>query len=60
MAAYFEATRLAGFKEAEAIKYFGRPRGFDPAGLDITPRPTQNVQNDFLTRFSTLEQARKK
>ncbi len=58
VAAFFEATRLAGFTEAEAVKYFGRPRGFDPAGLDITPRPTQEVQTDFLTRFAALEIAR--
>lgn len=60
VAAFFEATRLAGFSETEATKYFGRPRSFDPAGLDLTPRPTQGVQNDFLARFATLEQARKK
>ncbi|MEN5276180.1 HD family hydrolase [Brucella sp. TWI432] len=59
VAAFFEATRLAGFSETEAIKYFGRPRGFDPAGLDLTPRPTQNVQTDFLARFATLEQAQR-
>ncbi|MFQ0814835.1 hydrolase [Brucella anthropi] len=58
VAAFFEATRLAGFTEAEAVKYFGRPRGFDPAGLDITPRPTQDVQADFLARFAALEKAR--
>ena len=28
VAAYFEATMLAGFSETEAGKYFGRPRGF--------------------------------
>jgi 5'-deoxynucleotidase YfbR-like HD superfamily hydrolase len=60
VAAFFEATRLAGFSETEATKYFGRPRSFDPSGLDLTPRPTQSVQNDFLARFATLEQARKK
>lgn len=59
VAAYFEATRLAGFTEAEATKYFGRPRGFDPAELELTPRPTQDVQNDFLARFALLEQARR-
>ena len=59
IAAFFEATRLAGFSEGEAIKYFGRPRGFDPANLDLTPRPTQNVQNDFLARFALLEEKRK-
>lgn len=59
VAAFFEATRLAGFSETEAIKYFGRPRGFDPTELDLTPRPTQDVQDDFLSRFRMLEQKRK-
>lgn len=59
IAAFFEATRLAGFSEGEAIKYFGRPRGFDPANLDLTPRPTQSVQSDFLARFALLEEKRK-
>lgn len=59
VAAFFEATRLAGFTETEAVKYFGRPRGIDPTGLDLTPRPTQNVENDFLACFTTLDQARK-
>lgn len=58
VAAFFEATRLAGFTEAEAVKYFGRPRGVDPAGLDIAARPTQEVQTDFLARFAALEKAR--
>ncbi|MBV2142700.1 HD family hydrolase [Falsochrobactrum sp. TDYN1] len=59
VAAYFEATRLAGFTESEAVKYFGRPRGFDPEGLSLTPRPTQEVQEEFLTCFCELEKARK-
>lgn len=59
VAAYFEATRLAGFSEAEAIKYFGRPRDFDPDSIDLTPLPTQLVQAQFLARFNELEQARK-
>ncbi len=58
VAAFFEATRLAGFSESEAVKYFGRPRGFDPAGLDLSPRPTSVVQDDFLARFAALEAAR--
>lgn len=59
IAAYFEATKLAGFTESEAVKYFGRPRGFDPDGLLLTPRPTQEIQEEFLARFSQLERARK-
>ncbi|PWL18195.1 hydrolase [Falsochrobactrum shanghaiense] len=59
IAAYFEATKLAGFTESEAVKYFGRPRGFDPEGLSLKPRPTQEIQEEFLARFSQLERARK-
>lgn len=58
IAAFFEATRLAGFSEAEAVKYFGRPRDFDPSGLDLTPAPTQAVQAQFLARFAVLDGAR--
>ncbi len=59
VSAFFEATQLAGFTEAEGVKYFGRPRGFDPTGLDLIPRPTQEVQTDFLKRFFKLDQARR-
>ncbi|YBV98032.1 HD family hydrolase [Phyllobacteriaceae bacterium JZ32] len=58
IAAFFEATRLAGFTESEAVRFFGRPRGINPQGLDISPRPTQNVQKDFLDRFFALDAAR--
>lgn len=60
IAAYFEATQLAGFTESEAVKYFGRPRGFHPEGLILHPRPTQAVQSEFLSRFNALENARGK
>lgn len=60
IAAFFEATRLAGFSQTEAVRYFGRPRGIDPQGLDLSPRATQNVQKDFLDRFFTLETERGK
>ena len=58
IAAWFEATRLAGFKESEADILFGRPRSI--AGLDDTlePRATQHVQNAFLERFAALERQR--
>ena len=51
IAAYYEATRLAGFAEKEAVQFFGRPRGIDPQGLDLTAMATQNVQNAFLHAF---------
>ena len=59
IAAFFEATRLAGFTESEAVKYFGRPRGFDPTGLDLTPRPTGKVQDEFLARFGEIDRERR-
>ena len=58
IAAYYEATRLAGFAEKEAVQFFGRPRGIDPQGLDLTALATQNVQNAFLQRFASLDKQR--
>ncbi|MEI4482427.1 MULTISPECIES: HD family hydrolase [unclassified Phyllobacterium] len=58
VAAYHEATLLAGFLPDEAVQFFGRPRGIDPQGLDLTPLPTQNAQNAFLLRFAALDQQR--
>lgn len=58
IAAYFEATRLAGFAEKEAVLFFGRPRGIDPHCLDLTAMATQNAQNAFLQRFAVLESHR--
>ncbi len=53
-AAWFEATELAGFGEAEAQNYFGRPRGVTRDGLDLAPRPTAAVQADFIQRFGAI------
>ena len=55
MAAYFEATRLAGFAEAEAAKFFGRPRGISAEGLGLDPQPAMVAQQAFLSRFSAIE-----
>ena len=57
IAAYFEATRLAGFGEAEALRYFGRPGGVDPSRLDLTPWPAATAEKRFLKRFSVLAAA---
>jgi 5'-deoxynucleotidase YfbR-like HD superfamily hydrolase len=57
IAAYFEATRLAGFGEAEALRYFGRPGGIDPSRLDLTPWPAAAAEKRFLKRFSVLAAA---
>ncbi len=50
VAAYWEAVRLAGFSEAEAIRFFGRP-GRDPvSGLDgfLQPWPARDAESRYL------------
>lgn len=58
IAAYFEATLLAGFSTAEATEFFGRPRGFNASRFDFTPRSVTWAQNAFLKRFSEIETSR--
>ncbi|MFP1631500.1 YfbR-like 5'-deoxynucleotidase [Zhengella sp. ZM62] len=58
VSAYFEATELAGFSEREAVKYFGRPRGFFAAQFDLDPKPAHIVQREFIARFEAIEAAR--
>jgi 5'-deoxynucleotidase YfbR-like HD superfamily hydrolase len=57
-AAWFEATRLAGFAEAEAERYFDRPDDLpDPLARDLhqlAAWPTARAQQAFLDRFATL------
>lgn len=60
IAAYYEAIRLAGFSDDEAARYFGRPRHMTADGLDLIPRPTQQVEGSFLSRFSALDRSRNK
>ncbi|MDN2583216.1 HD family hydrolase [Aquibium sp. ELW1220] len=54
VAAYFEATELAGFSVEEARKFFGQPRGIEAAALDLEPKPAGAVQRAFLERFEGL------
>ncbi len=51
-AAFFEATRLAGFDIDESLSFFGAP----PPGVapDVTPLPAPEAQVMFLTRFEVL------
>ncbi|MGN6306133.1 MAG: hydrolase [Mesorhizobium sp.] len=58
IAAYFEATRLAGFSTAEATQFFGRPRGFSADRLDLAPRPVMWAQSAFLERFAAIDMLR--
>ncbi len=52
ISAWFEATQLAGFTEAEADKFFGHP----PAGikLKLLPDPPQTAQDKFIDRHGRL------
>ena len=55
VSAYFEATRLAGFSEAEARKFFGQPRGITAEMIPIRPLPTAEAQALFCARFEEIE-----
>jgi len=55
IAAYFEATKLAGFSAAEAVRYFGRPRGIAADSFDFAPHPVKSVEKAFLKRFEAIE-----
>ena len=57
MAAYYEATVLAGFSREEAERFFGRPEL--PLSLDrelrtLTAVSTGEAQKGFLDRFNKL------
>ncbi len=54
VAAYFEATELAGFTTGEAAQYFGRPRWISPEKLDLAPKPAKTVEREFLKRYQAL------
>lgn len=58
VAAWFEATLLAGFSESEAAKFFGRPRGVCADGLPLDPAPAKMVQQQFLQRFAEIDALR--
>lgn len=57
-AAYLEATRLAGFDEKEAAKYFSRPRRLDleaaPVRRLIEPVSATQASERYLKRFRQL------
>jgi hypothetical protein len=55
-AAYFEATRLAGFSTAEAQKLFGPPK-IALAGIEdhLEPMRPAKAQECFLRRFAELD-----
>jgi 5'-deoxynucleotidase YfbR-like HD superfamily hydrolase len=59
IAAYYEATVLAGFSLEEAARYFGDPGDALPSALSrelraLAPRPAAAAQVAFLARFHAL------
>jgi uncharacterized protein len=54
MAAYLEATQLAGFSVPESEKFFGRPKGLTAAFQNIEPLPTNDAKELFLKAFKKL------
>jgi hypothetical protein len=52
IAAYFEATQLAGFATAEARQFFGAPRGVVVPHL--VPLAPAEAQARYLARFRQL------
>jgi 5'-deoxynucleotidase YfbR-like HD superfamily hydrolase len=58
-AAYFEATRLAGFADAEAARFFGRPGGvgIEAVAEMLTPWPAKKAESLYLKAFKTVAKA---
>jgi 5'-deoxynucleotidase YfbR-like HD superfamily hydrolase len=58
IAAYYEATALAGFSVEEARRFFGQPRGLKPGLVSklaqISPLPAAEGEARFLERFREL------
>ena len=54
VSAWMEATQIAGFSEAEASKFFGRPDAAVIDGLSIVLRPASEVRADFTAQHAHL------
>ena len=54
MAAYLEATQLAGFSIAESEKFFGRPKGLNASFQNLKPLATNEAKAGFIVAFHKL------
>lgn len=56
VSAYWEAVRLAGFAEAEAVRFFGRPGGIGGEALAgfLQPWPAKEAESRYLENFEEL------
>jgi len=63
IAAYYEATALAGFSVEEGRRYFGQPRRLKPGLVAkltrLAPLPAADSEAKFLKRFNELAQLRR-
>lgn len=57
VSAWMEAVQIAGFSEAEATKFFGRPDAGLMEGLTIRLRPPKEARDEFTRRHADLMQA---
>jgi uncharacterized protein len=60
VSAFFEATLLAGFSDAEAAKFFGRPRNVTAGIADFASWPANIAQTRYLAAFAAIEATRQK
>lgn len=54
VSAWMEAVEIAGFSEAEATKFFGRPDPDLIHDLHITLRPPMQTRTAFVARFASV------
>ncbi|TKA86334.1 HD family hydrolase [Sulfitobacter sp. 15WGC] len=54
VSAWMEASQIAGFSEAEATRFFGRPDAALMEGLSILLRPPVEVRAEFTERHAAL------
>ncbi|MFT6090113.1 HD domain-containing protein [Sulfitobacter sp.] len=54
ISAWMEATQVAGFAEAEATRFFGKPDTSIIEDLTIVLRPPVETRNDFTARHAAL------
>lgn len=57
ISAWMEATQIAGFDEAEANKFFGKPDPKLTEGLNIDLRPPVEAREAYTARHETLLKA---
>ena len=54
ISAWMEATRIAGFSETEANRFFGKPDPDVMNGLELRLRAPKDVRNDYTARHLAL------